>query len=88
MTSRAWVEWYWLRGRDPEAVRENIPRAVAQAVLERDWPYCQICGGLIALGEQHIDHIYPYSLGGPPTLANLRLTHDLCNIAKGAKVDG
>ena len=85
---RAWTEWYWLRGRDPEAARPSIPLSVGRAVIERDWPCCQICGGLIALGEHHLDHIYPYSLGGPATVANLLLTHDLCNIAKGAKVDG
>lgn len=85
---RAWHEWYWLRGREPQKARPKIPEPVGRAVVERDWPHCQICGGLIALGEHHIDHIYPYSLGGPATVENLRLTHDLCNIAKGAKVDG
>ena len=85
---RAWFEWFWLRGRDPESMRPSIPTAVGRAVIERDWPNCQICGGLVALGEHHLDHIYPYSLGGPATVENLRLTHDLCNIAKGARVDG
>lgn len=83
ITPRAWHEWHWFRGHDPREAREPIPLDVKRAVLERDWPYCQICGGLIALGEQHLDHIQPYSHGGPPTVENLRLAHDLCNMRRG-----
>lgn len=82
---RAWWEWSWIRGVDPTAARPAIPKQVKAAVLARDWPNCQLCGGLIGLGEQHLDHIKPYSLGGLDTVENLRLTHDLCNIRRGAK---
>lgn len=86
MERRAWWEWHWFRGIDPMKTREPIPLSVKAAVIERDWPYCQICGGRVALGEQHLDHIVPYSHGGPSSVANLRLTHDLCNIRRGARV--
>ena len=81
---RAYYEWHWLRGNDPGQSRPPIPLRVKAAVLERDWPNCQICGGLIALGEQHLDHIKPFSMGGEDTVENLRLTHDLCNMRRGA----
>jgi 5-methylcytosine-specific restriction endonuclease McrA len=34
----------------------------------------------------HIDHIFPLVLGGETTLGNLRVTHSICNIRKGARV--
>lgn len=85
---RSYYEWYWLRGREPQVGRPGIPRSVGRAVIERDWPFCQLCGGEIALGEHHLDHIIPFSQGGPETVGNLRLAHDLCNIARGAGRDG
>ena len=81
---RSYYEWHWLRGNDPSVARPPIPLHIKAAVLERDWPNCQICGGLIALGEQHLDHIKPFSMGGEDTVENLRLAHDLCNMRRGA----
>lgn len=86
--NRAYSEWFWFRGRDPHENRPRIPDYIKRAVIERDWPWCQICGGLVALGEHHLDHIHPYSQGGPASVENLQLTHDLCNIRKGARIDG
>ena len=83
MPSRAWYEWFWFRGREPKAPRTKIPSRVARGVVERDWPECQICGGTVGLNEHHLDHIIPWSLGGPDSIENLRLTHDLCNMARG-----
>ena len=83
---RCWWEWHWFRGIDPTANREPIPFAVKAAVIVRDWPHCQICGGLVAFGEHHLDHVIPYSKGGPDTVDNLRLAHDLCNRRRGARV--
>jgi hypothetical protein len=83
LPSRGYSEWYWFRGRDPRESRRPIPLHVKASVLERDWPNCQICGGLIALGEQHLDHVKPYSMGGEDTIENLRLAHDLCNMRRG-----
>lgn len=86
LPKRSHSEWYWIRGVDPSAAREPIPLPIKAAVIERDWPNCQICGGLVAFGEHHLDHIHPYSRGGEHTVANLRLTHDICNMRRGARI--
>jgi hypothetical protein len=39
-------------------------------------------------GEHHLDHITPWSKGGANTVRNLRLTHDICNMQKGDRLDG
>lgn len=89
MISRGWFEWQWARGIDPtEEHRERIPEHVGATVIERDWPFCQLCGGRIALGEHHLDHIIPWSHGGKNTVENLRLAHDICNMRRGAPSDG
>lgn len=55
-------------------------------VIERDGLICQLCGGAVERSDVHIDHIYPYSLGGATALNNLQVAHSLCNIRKGARV--
>jgi 5-methylcytosine-specific restriction endonuclease McrA len=35
----------------------------------------------------HIDHLIPISKGGPDTLENVRPSHAICNLRKGAKND-
>lgn len=85
--SRAWWEWHWARGRDPEKVRTRIPTRVRRAVIERDGYICQLCGGEIEPSDVHLDHIVPWSHGGPDTVKNLRVTHSLCNIKRGAPVE-
>jgi 5-methylcytosine-specific restriction endonuclease McrA len=65
--------WY-----DPAAARtserRNVPRYipthVRSEVIARDQRMCAGCG---ANRNLHIDHIVPYSHGGPPTVDNLRL---------------
>lgn len=85
MESRAWLEWHWQRGIYPGAARPKIPRYLREAVIARDGHVCQICQGDVDPTDIHLDHIKPYSKGGPTTLANLRVTHSLCNIRKGAR---
>lgn len=69
-----------------------------RAVLVRDNFTCKECGAkpigtnqhgveLPALEQLHIDHIIPFSKGGPTTLGNLRVLCRKCNLAKGAKED-
>lgn len=85
--SRAWWEWHWARGRDPEKVRTKIPARVRQAVIARDGHTCQLCGGEVEPDDVHLDHIVPWSHGGPDTVKNLRVTHSLCNMKRGALVE-
>ncbi len=82
---RAWVEWFLFRGRYPRERREGISPGLRTMVLERDGYLCQICMTPVDPTDVHLDHIKPYSLGGPTNLANLRVTHSVCNMRKGAK---
>ncbi|MDZ7731782.1 MAG: HNH endonuclease signature motif containing protein [Acidimicrobiia bacterium] len=51
---------------------------------QRDDGRCVQCGSTD--GPHHIDHIYPYSKGGPNTLANLQLLCERCNLEKAASI--
>lgn len=84
MENRAWWEWHWSRGIYPEAGRRAIPQAVRAAVMERDGTTCQICFAEVEPADIHLDHIQPHSRGGRETVANLRVTHSLCNTKRGA----
>ena len=84
--NRAWWEWHWARGIDPDKKRTPLPQWKRYAVIERDGLVCGICGGVVAEDDVHIDHIYPWSLGGSDELDNLQVAHSSCNIRKGARV--
>ncbi len=74
------VEWgHWQRrpGRRP-----YIPRCVRRAVMERDG-CCTTCG---STAELTLDHVYPYSRGGPDSEDNLQVLCRPCNQRKAAKV--
>jgi hypothetical protein len=86
--SRAWYEWHWQRGIDPDGSRSGLSPTLRQSVIERDGDVCQLCFGTITAGQaMHIDHIKPYSKGGRHVLSNLQVTHATCNLKKGARFD-
>ena len=86
LPSRGFYEWHWARGMDPDSARTPLPSGMRQRVIDRDGYVCQLCGGDVEPTDVHIDHIVPYSKGGPNTLANLQVAHSRCNIRKGARV--
>lgn len=86
MPSRAWYEWHWARGINPELKRERLPAGVKDEVIARDGYVCQLCGGDVDPLDMHLDHIKPWSKGGPSTVSNLQVAHALCNMKKGANV--
>jgi hypothetical protein len=83
---RSWLEWHLFRGIAPAARRPSIPTATRAAVIARDGLVCQLCGGDVEPGDMHLDHIEPYSKGGPTTVDNLQVTHSVCNMRKGARI--
>ena len=68
----------------PEA-RRNISPALRQAVFERDGRVCRTCGSTD--GPFHLDHIFPFSKGGPTNERNLQVLCASCNLSKGARTD-
>lgn len=63
--------------------RPYIPVALRTFVYDRDGWRCQECG---TTEDLSLDHIYPWSLGGPDTEENLRTLCRSCNSRKGARV--
>jgi hypothetical protein len=85
--SRGWLEWHLHRGQDPHR-RGGIPPEIRRAVINRDGHVCGICGSAVEPTDVHLDHVIPYSRGGPTTAENLRVTHSKCNLQRGNRVDG
>lgn len=75
-------EMWWSLRRDDE--RAPIPPALRTAVFERDGWKCVKCG---STDDLVLDHIYPWSRGGPDTYDNLQVLCRPCNYAKGARVE-
>jgi hypothetical protein len=88
MESRAWWEWHWQRGLDPDATRPKLAPSLRAAVIQRDGYVCQLCWGDVAPGDVHLDHIKPWSQGGRDVLSNLQVTHSACKLRKGATWTG
>lgn len=69
-----------------ERVREPIPQALREWVIDRDQGVCGICGFRVRAGEEHIDHIHPVHAGGTNDPGNLQTAHSECNLRKGGMV--
>jgi hypothetical protein len=63
-----------------------IPMEIARQVWLRDGRTCRQCSD--TLGPFHLDHVYPWSKGGPHTLENLQVLCAPCNLTKAARVSG
>ena len=72
--------------------RGGLPAGLREQVRVRDTNRCAYCGihGTDDIGPDgrawHIDHIFPYSLGGGDELGNLCLSCSTCNVRKGASI--
>lgn len=89
MESRAWYEWYWQRGwlaPGEAGSRPSISPTLRAQVIARDGYICGICRLPVEPTDVHLDHIQPWSKGGKHRLENLRVTHSLCNMRKGARI--
>lgn len=63
--------------------RPPIPASLRREVYARDGYACLHCG---ATEHLSLDHIHPWSLGGPDTLENLQTLCKPCNSRKGTRV--
>jgi len=84
-------EQAFARGRMPAPLRvalwvwraegsDYVSPALAEAVKARDGHRCLRCG---AAGPLEIDHVWPWSRGGPTKLSNLQTLCRHCNRWKG-----
>lgn len=68
--------------------REPIPPHVRAAVLYRDHFQCRFCpSGTKLAGPWHLDHVIPWSAGGPDTTDNLRVLCETHNVDRSNFID-
>ena len=63
-------------------IGRNISRTMFLRIVRRDSQTCQKCGKILKDNEVKIDHIIPYSKGGPTEESNLRVLCEDCNRKK------
>ncbi len=77
------------RPKRTPAEKRAISATLRFKVLKRDDYRCQLCGDSPAISRGttlEVDHIHPFSQGGPTTEDNLRTLCRRCNQGKGATV--
>jgi hypothetical protein len=62
--------------------REPIPSVIRRLIFERDGGCCRACGIPLTIKTAQLDHIVPWSAGGPDTSDNLRVLCQPCNEAR------
>jgi hypothetical protein len=60
--------------------RPHIPLDVRRSVFNRDGRMCVRCGSETSL---ELDHVIPFSMGGPDIPDNLRVMCKACNVRRG-----
>lgn len=68
-------------------VTRTISRKTFLRIVRRDNQTCQVCGKILKDDEIRIDHIIPFSKGGPTEESNLRVLCEECNRKKGASIE-
>jgi 5-methylcytosine-specific restriction endonuclease McrA len=87
---------YWTSDRGVLVRRQKVsrrkaapgsPRVDYAAILEQHGMFCHICSMVIVdKSDLHFDHVIPLALGGPHSADNIRPSHAICNLRKGARV--
>ena len=73
----------WQESARKAEKRPWVPLAIQRFIFERDGSVCKYCGETD--GPFHLDHIYPWALGGQHTPENLTVACSSCNWSKGSK---
>lgn len=68
-------------------IKRKFSRSMFLRIVRRDNQTCQICGKNLREEEIEIDHIIPYSKGGPTEESNLRVLCKDCNRKKKASLE-
>jgi hypothetical protein len=68
-------------------VSRTISRKMFLRIVRRDNQTCQICGKILKDEEVKINHIIPFSKGGPTEESNLRVLCEECNRKKVASIE-
>lgn len=68
-------------------ITRSISRTMFLRVVRRDNQTCRICGKILREDEIQIDHIIPFSEGGPTEESNLRVLCKSCNQKKRSSLD-
>jgi predicted HNH restriction endonuclease len=83
--------------RRARKLQAEVEKFTEKQVLEKYGIACHICQGDIDMAAPrktskkgfelglHIDHVIPLAKGGSHTLANVRPSHAICNLRKGAR---
>jgi len=70
---------------EAESKIKRVPsKSLRRQIIDRDGGKCRYCGNYI-IGEIHIDHKIPYSIGGKTEIDNLVCACAECNIKKNAR---
>lgn len=56
------------------------------AIWERDQGMCYLCGQSVDRADLQFDHVIPLSKGGAHSMENIRVTHEICNKRKAARL--
>ena len=86
----AWMRRHPKKRAEKEARRRarkknnGVERIDVTAVYERDGGRCHICGESVPFEAMSLDHVIPFARGGGHLFDNVRVSHLLCNIRKGA----
>lgn len=54
-------------------------------IWERDQGICHICDNVVERANVHFDHVIPLVRGGAHSMENIKVSHALCNLRKGAR---
>lgn len=73
--------------RDRHKGQEIATVAQVAALFEQQQRICPLTGRALTLDNAQLDHIVPFSRGGPGTIDNLRWVHEDANQAKSNMSD-